>query len=323
VTPEPAAANGPVAGVDDAEGRLEVLQALHRRPRVTPAKLLYDAQGSELFEQICRLPEYYLSRVENALLQRNLWEIAGQLGQGVTIIEPGAGAATKVRMLLGCKGVAVAYVPIDVSHCMLTHSAKSLRAEFPRLAIYPICGDFSRHLESLKLRVRTRRVIFFPGSTLGNFSPEEAAKLLVSFREVIKPDGVILIGMDHCKSPSILLPAYNDAAGITAQFNKNLLHRLNRDFSADFHPELFFHSAIWNESERRIEMRLVCRRAHWVHLGPHAFAFDAGEILTTEYSHKPTLQDFARLVWSARLQLAHRWLDYRYMYGVYCLRCAA
>ena len=293
---------------------------MQRTPKLTPAKFLYDARGSELFQRICRLPEYYLTRTELALLQRHAPEIAAHLGTGITLIEPGAGDAAKVRILMGCRQLVAAYVPIDVSRAMLTQSARAMRLRCPGIVIHPICGDFTRHLDSVRRRVTGPRVIFFPGSTLGNSTPEEAIRLLRQFREAVRPDGAVIIGIDHCKDPAVITPAYNDAAGITARFNLNLLHRLNRDFSADFRPDLFAHSAIWVQRHHRIEMRLVSSIAHEVHLGPHRVAFAAGEPLTTEYSYKPTLAEFAELASTARLQIVGRWLDREYMFGIYCLR---
>jgi dimethylhistidine N-methyltransferase len=319
VTPLTSARQRTQPAADQAQARLEIIQGLRRRPKLTPAKFLYDAQGSELFEQICRLPEYYLTRVELALLRRHVRDIAGHLGRRVTLVEPGAGAGAKVRLFLDCPDLVAAYVPIDVSRTMLTHAANSLRIAYPATYVHPIVGDFTRHLATMPLGAGGGRVIFFPGSTIGNYTPDEARRLLGEFKKVTGEEGSMLVSMDHCKGLDVLLPAYNDAAGITALFNKNLLYRLNRDFSADFRPDYFSHSAAWSEQHHRIEMHLVSHRTHCVCVGPHEFRFEAGESLVTEYSYKPTVAEFEELVASAGLRIVARWIDPRFQYGIYCL----
>jgi dimethylhistidine N-methyltransferase len=297
-----------------------VLAGLRNDPKRTPTKLLYDAHGSELFEEICRLPEYYLTRVEMALLREHAGAIAAALGSGVTLIEPGAGAAHKVRLLLEQPRLAWAYFPVDVAGGQLRHAAATLRRDFPGVHIRPIVADFTRRIDRLPIAGNGRRVVFFPGSTLGNFTPGEARDLLAQFRTLAGPEGSVLVSMDHCKTTDVLLPAYDDAAGVTARFNLNVLHHLNRAFGANFRPERFRHVAAWSEDHHRVEMHLVSRRAQQVCIGPHRFDFAEGEILVTEYSWKPMVEEFEWLAAAAGLTPVARWFDARHKYGIYLLR---
>jgi dimethylhistidine N-methyltransferase len=294
----------------DPATRAAVLHGLSQPQKTTPAKLLYDARGAELFERICELPEYYLTRAEIAALRRNLPAIAAALGHDLLVIEPGAGAARKVRFLLGIPGLAAGYVGVEICRATLEQATSALRAAYPRVEIRGLCADFMQPFELPALRSRhARRLVFFPGSTIGNCTPAEAVTLLAGFRRLVGHDGGVLIGVDLCKSPAVIEPAYNDAAGVTATFNLNVLHRLNRDFAADFRPERFVHRAVWNEQQHRIEMRLVSREAQRVHLGPHVLEFAAGEYLVTEYSYKHTREEFAAIARSAGFAVQEFWTD--------------
>lgn len=315
------AAATPLPMLPDASARAEILRGLSKSPKMISPKYFYDARGSELFEQICELPEYYVTRAELAALRRHLDEIAAALGSNVTLIEPGAGAGTKVRMLLGYPGLAAAYFAVDICRPALARATAALRLAYPRIDIRSVCADFTAPFEVPMGRASGhRRVVFFPGSTIGNFSPEETVTLLRSFREIAGEDGGILIGVDLYKSPSVLVPAYNDAAGVTALFNLNLLYRLNSDFAADFRPERFAHRAVWNEAERRIEMRLISRVAQAVWLGPHELRFAAGEPIVTEYSYKHRPEDFAALAAEAGLTVQELWMDPGELFSIQYLR---
>lgn len=306
-----------------AAARAEILHGLRQNAKAIPAKYLYDARGAELFERICELPEYYVTRAELSAMRRHLPHIATALGDDILLIEPGAGAARKVRLLLGIPGLAAGYVPVDICESSLAAAAASLRNACPAVEIRSVCADFTRPFTVPAIaKPYSRRVVFFPGSTIGNCTPAEAVDLLAFFRRLAGPGGGILIGVDLYKSPDVLIPAYNDSQGVTALFNLNLLHRLNRDFSADFRPERFSHRAVWNEDEHRIEMRLISRTHQRVHVGPHAFDFAAGEYLTTEYSYKHTREDFARIAWQAGLAVREFWTDCSELFSLQFLRPA-
>lgn len=319
--PEPRPASRRAARDPGAAARAEILHGLAQPQKTTPSKYLYDARGSELFEQICELPEYYLSRAEMAAMRRHLPEIARALGRGNMLIEPGAGGAQKPRVLLGVPGLAVAYVAIEICRKSLAAAVSSLRSAFPDMEITGVCADFTQPVElPLMQQRRARRVVFFPGSTIGNCTPEEATALLARFRRLVGPDGGILVGVDLYKSRDLLLPAYDDAAGVTALFNENLLHRLNADFAADFKPARFAHRAVWNEDHHRIEMHLVSRVSQRVNVGPHCFDFAAGESLVTEYSYKLTREEFAAVAGKAGLCVQEFWTDRGGLFSVQYLR---
>jgi dimethylhistidine N-methyltransferase len=310
-------------GQPDAADRAEVLEGLMRPQKSTPAKLLYDARGSELFERICALPEYYVTRAEIGAIRRHLPEIADTLGQDLLVIEPGAGAAHKVRYLLGIPRLAAGYVPVEICHSTLQATVTALRAAYPAVEVRGLCADFMRPFDVPATHHRhARRLVFFPGSTIGNCTPPEAVALLGRLRRLAGGAGALLVGVDLYKAKELLLPAYNDSAGVTAQFNLNVLHRLNRDFSADFRVERFSHRAVWNEAEHRIEMRLVSRADQQVHVGPHLFDFAAGEYLTTEYSYKHTTEEFARIAHDAGLAVQKVWTDCAGHFSLQYLRAA-
>ncbi len=304
----------------DVAARSEILRGLRMQPKRVSSKYLYDGRGSELFEQICELPEYYVARCDFELLRRHATDLAALLGQGITLIEPGAGSACKVQLLMAFPGLVAAYVPIDVSRPALVKTRLKLRNAYPDIDHWAICADFTRRMDTLPMPGRGRRVIFFPGSTLGNFTPAEAASLLTTFGDTVGSGGVVIVGMDHYKSGSIIRPAYDDAAGVTAAFNRNLLEHLNRDFGTDFRPDHFRHEARWDDARHLVEMRLASRCRQRVHVGPHAVDFDKGEPLITEHSCKPTPEEFRDTVTAAGLEIEACWLDEPFMYGLYCLR---
>ena len=263
--------------------------ALSNRPRSISPKYFYDAEGSRLFDRICDLPEYYPTRTEMRILTECAPQIAAQIGPNADVVEFGAGSLTKVRLLLDALHAPRRYVPIDISGEHLEASAERLRVDYPRLAVQPVVADYTMPLvlpsrgEGLG-----QRVGFFPGSTLGNFSPEEALAFLQLAQRLLRGGG-LLLGVDLVKDPALLHAAYNDAQGVTAAFNLNLLRRANRELGTDFDLEGFTHAAFYNAPLRRIEMHLVSRRAQTVEVLGERFLFAEGETIHTENSHKFTL----------------------------------
>lgn len=267
------------------------------------------------------MPEYYLTRAELTALRLNMLEIIGNLGRDIMLIEPGVGAGIKVRLLLERRGVVGAYVPVDICKPALRQATAALAASYPHIEMHEVCADFTQPFSIPESMSRAgRRVVFFPGSTIGNCTPPETVSLLRRFRELVGADGGVLLGIDLCKPPAILVPAYNDSAGVTASFNLNLLYRLNRECGAHFIPERFSHQATWNEAQHRIEMRLISRRAQRVPFGPVSIRFEAGESILTEYSHKPTREEFAQLAKDAGFQVAGLWTDPRKLFAVHYLQ---
>lgn len=281
---------------------------LAARPRRVPPKWFYDFRGSQLFDRICELPEYYPTRTELALLERHAADIARQIGPGAEIVEWGAGAARKVRLLLGALQAPVGYVPVDISGDYLLAAAAALRAELPGLAIRPLVADFTRALVLPPRLGPGPRVGFYPGSSIGNFEPAQAAALLRQWRLELD-EGGLLIGVDLVKDPQLLHAAYNDAEGVTAEFNLNLWARANREAGADFRLDQWLHCAFYNPTLQRIEMHLVSRCPQRVTVGGQAFDFDEGDSVHTESSYKYTVPGFQRLAHAAGWSPAGVWVD--------------
>lgn len=286
----------------------DALAGLTAADKTLPCKYLYDDLGSWLFEQICELPEYYLTRTELAITRAHAAELAAVCGLGVAFVELGSGSSTKTRLLLRHLRAPAAYVPVDISRVHLLTSAESLAFEFPRLPIFPVCADFTRPLPTLEFGA-DRTVVYFPGSTLGNFTETEAVALLRNLVALMGDDGGLLIGLDLDKDPEILIPAYNDSRGVTAAFNLNLLARLNRELGADFDLDKFRHRAIYNKDAHRMEMHLVSLRDQTVRVGSHAIRFRDGEHIRSEYSHKFSREQFSALADAAGLHVRQVWSD--------------
>ncbi|MFP4144572.1 MAG: L-histidine N(alpha)-methyltransferase [Phycisphaeraceae bacterium] len=274
----------------------ECVAGLRRRPRELPCKFLYDERGAELFERICDLPEYYPTRTELGILEANLGEIAERLGPSCLVVEPGSGDGRKTRILLGGLDRPSGYVPIDIAREQLWATARELSAAHPEMEILPVCADYAEPMELPACsRPVARRVVYFPGSTIGNLHPVEARAFLRRMAELAGPGGAMLIGVDLRKDEATLLAAYNDRAGVTAAFNLNLLDRLNRELGARFEVDGFEHRAVWNDRASRMEMHLVCTRAQVATLGGESFSFRPGESIRTECSYKYTPDAFAEL----------------------------
>lgn len=295
----------------------DILAGLAHSPKHLSSKYFYDARGSQLFETITRLPEYYPTRTEIALMEARLPEIAKAIGRYAHVVEYGSGSGRKTRMLLDALADPVAYTPIEISRSALLASVGQLRAEFPHIQMLPVCADFTRSVDLPKsTRTAARTLVYFPGSTIGNFTAAEAVALLREMRITIGQRGVALIGIDLQKDPALIEAAYNDAAGVTAQFTLNLLTRLNREIGSDFDLDGFRHRACYDAIVGRIDTYLVSQRKQSVHVGQRTFDFAADEAIHVEYSHKYTDTSFAQLAALAGLHVADGWNDSRNWFGL-------
>lgn len=319
------AANGAATGPDivqRAQLARDVLAGLGRPHKSIPCTWLYDHRGSQLFEQITQVPEYYPTRNETWILERCATQIAQAAGPGATVIELGSGSSRKTPLLLGALEAPAAYVPIDISAQFLAESAATLQARFPRLRIEPLVADFTRitSLPPLAAAPLTgRRVVFFPGSTIGNFMPEEAGGLLERIGQAVGPDALMVVGADATRDPAVLLAAYDDSAGVTAAFDKNLLVRINRELGADFKLDAFRHESRWNAAEQRVEMHLVSLRTQRVTLLGRSFRLAVGESIHTESSYKYSLVRFQAIARRAGWSHRQLWMDGQSRFAVHVL----
>jgi len=295
----------------------ELVAGLTARPRAIAPKWFYDTTGSQLFEQICRQPEYYPTRVELALLDRHACEIARHIGPDAEVVEFGAGAVRKVRLLLAALQTPSRFVPVDISGEHLLGAVSLLRAERPGLEVRPVIADFTQVVELPS--PRGRRVGFFPGSSIGNFEPSQAIHLLQRFGAMLT-GGWLIIGVDLVKEPEILHAAYNDRAGVTAAFNLNLWARANREAEADFALANWSHSAFYNAPQRRIEMHLVSRCAQRVTLAGQSFDFAEGDSVHTENSYKYSVAGFQDLASAAGWEPRFVWTDRERRFSIHLLR---
>lgn len=304
-----------------AELLADALAGLAATPKRLPSKYFYDARGSRLFEAITRQPEYYPTRVETALLAARAAEIADVVGPALHVVEYGSGSARKTRLLLAALAHPVAYTAVEISRAALLEANAGLAADFPALELLPACADFTRPVPIPSPAARARaRLLFFPGSTLGNFVDEEAVALLAAMRATMGARGGLLVGIDLVKDPRVIAAAYNDAAGVTAAFTLNLLARLNRELGADFDLACFRHRAVYSEARQRIETDLVSARAQVVHLGSRRIRFAAEEAIRVEHSVKYTDASFAALAGRAGLRVVAGWNDPRDWFGLRLLR---
>jgi dimethylhistidine N-methyltransferase len=294
--------------------RDDVVAGLSLPQKSLPPKYFYDDAGSRLFARICRLPEYYLTRAELALTRRHIASIARFAGRGCQLIEYGSGESLKTRLLIRALRPSV-YIPIDISAAALHGAARRLMREFSWLEVMPVLGDFSRPLQ-IPVARKKPGVVYFPGSTIGNLTPEEGHAFLSMSRGVAAK---MLVGVDLKKDPALLHAAYNDAAGVTAAFNLNLLARINRELGADFEPRRWRHYAFYNPALGRIEMHLVALAAQSVKLGEHRFAFAAGETIHTENSYKYSIEGFRELAAKAGFRSAKVWTDRRGLFALHAL----
>jgi dimethylhistidine N-methyltransferase len=308
-----------LSGPSSREFAQDMVKALTSRPRSISPKYFYDAHGSRLFDRICELPEYYPTRTELRILTDHAREIAAHMGARAEIVEFGAGSLRKVRLLLDAMERPARYLPIDISGEHLARSALSLQQDYPGIDVQPVVADYTqRWLLPARLPGAGRRVGFFPGSTIGNFTPPEALHFLQVAGQVLR-GGALLIGADLVKDPAILHAAYNDAQGVTAAFNLNLLARANRELGARFKLDQFAHSAFYNAPHQRIEMHLVSRRAQKIALGGECYEMDEGEALHTENSHKFTVDGLRTLATRAGFRPGPVWTDADRLFSVHWL----
>lgn len=297
----------------------EVLAGLSKSQKTLPPKLLYDKRGSEIFEKICLLKEYYPTRAETEILKTFSGDISRMVGTDALIIEPGSGAGDKIRYLLPHLLEPKGYVPIEISKEILLRMTEELHTEFPFLKVLPVCADFNQDIE-LPLTVEDnpgKKVIFFPGSTIGNLSPGDAVNFLKKFGRMIGEGGGLIIGVDLKKDPETFKLAYDDPHGVTAAFNLNLLERLNRETYASFDLNNFFHEAFYNEKLGRVEMHLVSRISQLVKVNESVFRFKEGETIHTESSYKYSVEEFAELCAKAKFQIKKSWKDSQNLFCVY------
>jgi dimethylhistidine N-methyltransferase len=299
----------------------DVVRGLSAPSKWLPCKYFYDEDGSRLFEQITRLDEYYPTRTELTIMDRHVKEMANHLGDRCLLIEYGSGSSLKTRRLLDHASDLAGYVPIDVSCEFLRNSAESLAQEYPKIEVLPVCADFTQPVElPVPRTLPARRVVYFPGSTIGNLTPPEALRLLKQTAQLCGEGGGLLLGVDLRKDPHVIEAAYNDRQGITAAFNLNLLSRVNRELNADFAIDGFKHLAFYNLTEGRIEMHLVSRRNQQVHVGEIPFSFRQGESICTEYSYKYNTRKLFRLATHSGFAIERIWMDERKYFSVCYLR---
>jgi dimethylhistidine N-methyltransferase len=305
---------------DDATSAFagDVIGNLSQHPKRLSPKYFYDAAGSELFEQITVLPEYYPTRTELGILRDRGSEIAADIPNGAALVEFGAGATTKVRLLLEhCEFSA--YVPVDISGEFLSAQADGLRKDFPDLDVHPVAADFTAPFALPSTIAEMPKVGFFPGSTLGNFEPQEASSFLRTAREILGDGAQMIIGVDLEKDERVLYDAYNDSAGVTARFNLNVLVRINRELGGNFDLSAFTHRSIYNRDRHRIEMHLISRKAQNVRILGNNFSFRPGESIHTENSYKYSLDRFTALARNSGWSVRESWTDPARMFSVHAL----
>ena len=297
--------------------RDDVLRGLSQEPKVLPSQYLYDERGARLFEAICETDEYYLTRTEIAILRRYMNAIVDRVGPGALVIEPGSGSGLKTRLLLENLDGPAGYVPIDVAKKQLIEFAAQVDQTFPELDVMPVCADFTNDytLPPCDARVR-KRLMYFPGSTIGNFTPPAAVEVLRRMAGLCERDGGVLVGVDLKKDRAVLEPAYDDAQGVSREFALNYLVRLNRELRADFELNQFDYEAPYNEAHGRIEMALVSRARQVAHLDGIAVSFRADERVRTEYSYKYSPEEFAILAKKAGLTVVDFWADSGRLFSV-------
>ena len=302
--------------------RAEVIDGLSREPKSLPPKLFYDETGSHLFEEITELEEYYPTRTEIAILERHSSEITADWDEQVALIELGSGSSRKIRILFDAWNGPLTYMPIDISKHYLQIAAESIQKDYPHLEVVPVCSDYTTHLDIPRWESFHRRVLFFPGSTVGNFEPDDAKRFLSYLASRNTGGDRMIIGVDLEKDARILNAAYNDAKGVTAAFNLNILRRINRELGANFDLEHFEHRAFFNAQKHRVEMHLVSAIEQRVTISHDTFTFAAGETIHTENSYKYSMDSFNRLVSGTGFRIARTWTDEEELFSVHELEVA-
>ena len=300
----------------------DVLEGLSGSPKCLPCKYFYDERGSRLFEQICELDEYYITRTELSIMENSVHEMARAIGPGADVLEFGSGAGNKIRLLLEALDSPRSYTPMDISGEILFQSSGRLRASFPGLIVSPILADYTEAfpaLEEFSAGAADRRLVYFPGSTLGNFNQQEAAMFLSRIAALLAPGGGLLIGLDLIKSEAVFNLAYDDPGGVTTEFNRNLLHRINKELGAECNPDYFSHRAVYNHTLDRVEMYLVSDRDQVITINGTSFKFARDEAIHTENSHKYSPHGFTSLAESCGFELRRYWTDEREYFAVFYL----
>ena len=307
-----------------ADGFLsDVLDGLRGPRKSLPCKYFYDARGSQLFERICTLAEYYPTRTELGIMEQRVGQMADSLGASVRLVELGAGSGLKTELLLGALDQPAAYLPVEISESALDGCARKLGKAYPDLEILPVCADYTGRVDLPEPTTPfAATAAYFPGSTIGNFKPAQAARFLGRIARMVGDGGGLLIGVDLQKERAVLQAAYNDRRGVTAAFNLNMLERINRELGADFNLDGFYHRAVFNDDDGRIEMHLVSSRAQTVRVGQASVAFDEGEFITTEYSYKYTTAGFEALAEEAGFAVRRLWTDDQRWFSVWYLEAA-
>lgn len=293
-----------------------VLAGLSQRAKNIPCRFFYDAEGSALFEEITRQPEYYLTAAEISILKAHAPQMLEGASDGAVLVEFGSGSSLKTEILLREARSLRAYAPIDISSSALLDAKRRLRAHFPRLDVRPLRADFSQPIALPSDLAALPKLGFFPGSTIGNFSPPAATQLLATMRETLSPGGRLLIGVDLYKDPRRLVAAYDDARGVTAAFNLNLLARINRELGGTFDLRSFRHEAVYDETEGRVEMRLVSLRDQLARIADRGFSFSAGESIHTEYAYKYRIGAFRSVARAAGWEPLRAWTDEEALFAV-------
>jgi dimethylhistidine N-methyltransferase len=302
----------------------DVIAGLSSESRTMPCKYFYDERGAALFKKICELPEYYITRTEIDILDRHRTEIAAHLGPRISLIGLGTGSGTKTRILIEALEKPAGYIPVDISEKQLRKSTALFHKIFPDLEILPVCADYLQPVVLPSTRRKAaRNAVYFPGSTIGNFEPDEATQFLRRVANVCCRDGALLIGVDLRKDQAVIEAAYNDSAGVTAQFNLNLLARANRELGGDFDLQHWGHRAIYNSDAGRIEMHLISQIDQAVHIADHTFRFRADEKIVTEFSYKYAPEGFAALARNAGFEFQKIWTDDARLFGVFYFTCSA
>jgi L-histidine Nalpha-methyltransferase len=287
-----------------------VVAGLSASPKTLPTSFLYDQQGSRLFDEICQQPEYYLTRCEQEIMDRHAGDMAQVIGPDALVVEYGSGASQKTRALLAELELPAAYVPLDISTEFLVEVAERINQTFPHLEVLPLAADFNKpFLLPSPTRKAKRTIVYFPGSTIGNFTFEQARAMLQGIAELIGRDGALLIGIDLRKAPEILNAAYDDAAGVTRRFILNILARMQRELHADLDLKAFRYRNFWNDEKSRMEMTLVSESDQIIRVNGEQFAIAAEEIITVEYSYKYDESRFSEMAREAGLMLQRRWTD--------------
>jgi len=304
-----------------AEFGVEVLHGMQQQPRAIPPKFFYDQTGSEIFDAICETDEYYVTRTESQILERYREDIAQHIGTGCLLIEPGSGSSQKVRILLDALKPH-AYLPMDISRDYLQLVAQELANDYPWLDVHAACIDFTAPIDLPIAPRNSRKVAFFPGSSIGNFEPSQAKCFLQNIANMVKPDGGLLIGVDLKKDPQLLHAAYNDANGSTAAFNLNLLSRINRELNGNFDIDAFSHHAFYNEHKGRVEMHLRCEQHQHISIDSQQFKMSPGESIHTESSYKYHIDEFQQLAQQAGFRPVKVWTDEAQLFSVHFLKIA-